>query len=543
MPTRPLTMRQIRELLRLAAAGLSQPQIARALKLSLGVVNKYLQAARAAAVSWPLPDDLTDRQLRALLFPDKHREVALEKVPPDFALVHQELKRKGVTQHLLWEEYAAKYPERHYSYTRFTELYQGYRRTPRLSMRQTHRAGEKLFADYAGPTVEVISPETGQSRQAQIFVAVLGASNYTFAEATWTRQLSDWISSHTRALAFIGGVPEVAVIDNLKSGVNLADRYEPILNRSYQEMLAHYGMTAVPARVGRPRDKAKVEFGVQLVERWILARLRHRQFFSLAELNLAIHALLEDLNHRPFKKLPGSRRSQFEALDRPALKPLPERHYEYAEWLSPRRLPPDYHLEIDGHYYSAPYQLIDRRLEVRLTASGVEIFHELKRVALHPRSDKPGARTTNPEHMPHSHRLYHQEQTPESILKRARQIGPATCQLVQIILQRLPALAQSAPSCFGLLSLAGRYTPERLEAACRRALTAGTHSRRSVLAILQNQIDRLPLEEAEPLALPQHSNIRGADYYQQLLSSQGDNLDAYTTDSGTLTPDEAYRHG
>jgi transposase len=543
MPTRPLTMHQIRESLRLAAAGLSQPQIARALKLSLGVINKYLQAARAAGLSWPLPDDLSDRQLRELLFPDKHREVAPEKIAPDFALVHQELKRKGVTRYLLWEEYAAQYQERHYSYTRFTELYRDYCRRLRLSMRQTHRAGEKLFVDYAGPTAEVINPETGQARRAQIFVAVLGASNYTFAEATWTQSLPDWIGSHTRALAFIGGAPEIVVIDNLKSGVNLADRYEPILNRSYQEMLAHYGLAAVPARVGRPRDKAKVEFGVQLVERWILARLRHRQFFSLAELNQAIRLLLEDLNHRPFKKLSGSRRSQFEALDRPALKPLPESHYEYAEWLPSRRLPPDYHLEIDGHYYSAPHQLVDRRLDARLTASGVEIFHEAGRVALHQRSDRRGAHTTNPEHMPHSHRLYRQEQTPEAIVKRAEQIGPATCELVRIILQALPVLAQSAPSCFGLLSLAGRYTPERLEAACRRALTSGAHSRRSVLAILQNQLDRLPPEEAEPEALPQHSNIRGADYYQQLLSSQGDNLDAYTTDFGTLTPDEVAGHG
>jgi transposase len=300
---------------------------------------------------------------------------------------------------------------------------------------------------------------------------------------------------------------------------------------------------AVPARVKRPRDKAKVEYGVQLVERWILARLRHRRFFSLAELNQAIHSLLEDLNHRPFKKLPGSRRSQFEALDRPALKPLPATSYEYAEWLPPRLLPPDYHLEADGHYYSAPYQLIDQRLDLRLTASGVEIFHQSQRVAVHPRSDQRGAHTTNPEHMPHAHRLYRQEQTPEALLKRAEQIGPATCQMVRIILQTLPLLAQSAPSCFGLLSLAGRYTPERLEAACRRALSVGTHSRRSVLAMLQHRLDQLPLEEAEPLALPSHANIRGADYYQQLLSSTGDHLDADTTDFGTLTPDETAGHG
>jgi transposase len=536
-------MHQIRESLRLAAAGLSQPQIARALKLSLGVINKYLQAARAAGLSWPLPDHLSDRQLRKLLFPDKDRERVPTKTTPDFTLVHQELKRKGVTQALLWEEYAAQYPEHHYSYTRFTELYQAYRRRLRLSMRQTHRAGEKIFIDYAGPTVDVIDPQTGQVHPAQIFISVLGASNYTYAEATWTQSLPDWIGSQTRALAFIGGVPEIAVIDNLKSGVTLADRYEPIINRSYQEMLAHYRLVAVPARVKRPRDKAKVEYGVQLVERWILARLRHRRFFSLAELNQAIHSLLEDLNHRPFKKLPGSRRSQFEALDRPALKPLPATSYEYAEWLPPRLLPPDYHLEADGHYYSAPYQLIDQRLDLRLTASGVEIFHQSQRVAVHPRSDQRGAHTTNPEHMPHAHRLYRQEQTPEALLKRAEQIGPATCQMVRIILQTLPLLAQSAPSCFGLLSLAGRYTPERLEAACRRALSVGTHSRRSVLAMLQHRLDQLPLEEAEPLALPSHANIRGADYYQQLLSSTGDHLDADTTDFGTLTPDETAGHG
>jgi transposase len=522
VPSRPLTMQQIRESLRLAALGLSQPQIARALKLSLGVINKYLQAARGAGLSWPLPDDLSDHQLRQRLFPNKQRETVPAKIAPDFALVHQELKRKGVTQALLWEEYADQYPKQHYSYTRFTELYQDYRRTLRLSMRQTHRAGEKLFVDYAGPTVEIIDPETGQSRSAQIFVAVLGASNYTYAEATWTQSLPDWIGSHTRAFTFLGAVPQIAVIDNLKSGVTLADRYEPIINRTYQEMLTHYGMVAIPTRPRRAKDKAKVEYGVQLVERWILARLRHRRFFSLAELNQTIRTLLEDLNQRPFKKLPGSRQSQFEALDRPALKSLPAAPYEYAEWLPPRRLPPDYHMEADGHYYSAPSQLIDRRLDVRLTAAGVEIFHQSQRVAVHPRSNQRGAHTTNPEHMPPAHRLY--QQAPESILKRAEQIGPATHQMVQVILQTLPVPAQSTPSCFGLLSLAGRFTPERLEAACLRALHVGTHSRRSVLAILQNRLDGLPLEEVEPIALPPHANIRGADYYKQLLT--GDNLDA-----------------
>lgn len=542
MPALPLTMHQIRELLRLHAARLSQPQIARALNLSLGVINKYLQAARRAGLSWPLPDDLGDEQLRRLLFPDRGQAPSLPKVLPDFAHIHQELKRKGLTRLLLWQEYAAQNPDRHYSYTRFAELYQDYQRQLRITLRQPHRAGEKLFVDYAGPKVEVIDPQTGEVRAANIFVAVLGASNFTYVEASWSQNSSDWLGSHVRAFEFFGGVPELVIPDNLKAAVTKACRYEPELNRSYQEMLAHYSTAAVPARPYKPRDKAKVESGVLLVERWILARLRHRQFFSLQELNQSIRLLLEDLNNRPFKKLPGSRRSQFEALDQPALKPLPPTRYEYAAWLPARRVAPDAHLEIDGHYYSAPYPLIGKQLDVRLSATAIEIFHGRERVALHVRSEKKGAFTTLPEHLPPAHQLYLQEWTPGRFLNWAVQIGASTRDLVRLILDSRRVQPQAYRSCFGLLGLAKRYTPERLEAACRRALDLGLPSRRSVLAILQKGLDRAAPEEPEPeQSLPTHSNIRGAAYYQQLLSTEGEFNDADPTDTQYLANSETDR--
>lgn len=543
MPARPLTMHQIRELLRLNAVPLSQPQIARALKLSLGAVNKYLQAARRAGLGWPLPEEINDAQLRRLLFPDTRQAPQLPRAQPDFALIHQELKRKGVTRYLLWEEYAGQNPDSHYSYTRFTELYQDWQRKLRVTMRQTHRAGEKLFVDYAGPTIDVIDPETGEVRTAQIFVAVLGASSFTYAEATWSQSLADWCGAHVRAFEFIGGVPELVVPDNLKAAVSKACRYEPQINRTYQEMLAHYGTAAVPARPYKPRDKAKAEVGVQLVERWILARLRHRRFFSLQQLNRAIRELLTDLNDRPFKKLPGSRRSQFEELDKPALRPLPSSRYEYAEWLTSRRVAPDAHLEVSGHYYSAPYQLTGKHLDVRLTATAVEIFHQQQRVALHVRSDRRGAFTTLPEHLPPAHQIYLQEWTPARFLNWAAEVGPSTRDLVDTILQSRSVQPQAYRSCFGLLGLAKRFTPERLEAACQRALALGLPTRRSVLSILQKGLDQAPLDnhEAITIALPQHANIRGAAYYQQILFSQGANSDADTADSQRLTLTEADR--
>jgi transposase len=515
MPVRPISMRQIKELLRLHfEAHLSQRQIAAATGVSVGVVNKYLAAAVVAGLTWPLPEGLTESELRRRLSGLGEPVVAGAKVLPDFVQIHLELKHKGVTRQLLWEEYSAEYPTNHYRYTQFCALYQEWQQHLRVTLRQTHRAGEKLFVDYCGPTVPIIDLTTGEERRAQIFVAVLGASNYTFAEATFSQSLPEWISSHVRAFSFFDGVPELIIPDNLRSGVAKPCRYEPLLTRSYTEMLQHYGTLAMPARPRKPRDKAKVEAGVQLVERWILARLRKRTFFSLGDLNEAISELLARLNDKPFQKLEGSRRSQYEMLDRPALKPLPTSAYEFAVWKK-CRVYLDSHIEVEGHYYSVPYPLVSREIEVRLTAGSVECFHQSQRVAVHRRSDHRGRHTTIPAHLPEHHRA-HLEWTPGRFLNWALEIGPQTRDLVRHTMERYPHPELAYRSCLGLLALAKRFGPERLEAACTRALALGSPSRRSVVSILEKGLDSQPLPESESTStsLPAHENLRGADYYQ-----------------------------
>lgn len=380
-----LHMRQVREVLRLKwERGLSDRQTARGCGLSRPAVAEYVKRATAAGLSWPLPAELGDGALEARLFPSA-AVAACPRPLPDLPVMHRELTRKGVTLMLLWEEYKAIHPAG-LQYSQFCEHYRAYARRLDLPMRQVHRAGEKCFFDYAGQTVPVIDRHTGEVRVAQIFVAVLGASNYTYCEATWTQGLSDWIGAHVRLLEHVEAVPEILAPDNLKSGVRKAHRYEPVLNETYAEMAAHYGAAILPARVRRPRDKAKVEVGVQVVERWILARLRHQTFFGLAELNGAIAVLRERLNARAFRKLPGNRRQLFESLDRPAMKALPAERYVFAEWRR-ARVHVDYHIEVAGHYYSVPYQWVGQQLDVRLTAATVEAFHRgaaLPRTRAHP---------------------------------------------------------------------------------------------------------------------------------------------------------------
>ena len=508
-------MHLVKEVLRLSAAGLSQRQIGRSLQLSHGVVGKYQAAAQRAGLSWPLPAELDEATLSKRLWQQAANPTANHQrrhALPDFVAIHAQLKEKGVTRLLLWEEYRAAQPDG-YSYTQFCFHYQQWQARLKLVMRQTHRAGEKLFVDYAGPTVPIVNSTTGDIREAQIFVAVLGASNYTYAEATLTQGLSDWIGAHTRAFSFFGGVPALIVPDNLRSGVRKACRYEPLLNTSYNQMLAHYGTAALPARPYKPRDKAKVEVAVQVVERWILARLRHRTFFSLFELNLAIRELLTALNERPFKKLPGSRQSQFAALDKPALQSLPAQAYEYAEWRT-ARVSLDYHVEVDKHYYSVPHSLLRQQLDVRLTAKTVELFHRGQRVAVHVRSRRQGSHSTNTEHMPKAHRA-HLEWTPGRLLNWAVAVGPHTRDLVKHLLWTRPHPEMGYRSCLGLLNLGKRFGSERLEAACQRALTLGSPSRRSVLSLLQNGLDQLPLPEATTGQRSlTHENIRGPGYYQ-----------------------------
>ena len=381
-------------------------------------------------------------------------------------------------------------------------------------MRQTHHAGEKLFVDYAGQPGEVIDRHTGALRPAEIFVAVLGASGYTYAEATWTQALPDWIGSHIRAFEFFQGCPAVLVPDNLKSAVTRAHRYDPDLNRSYAEMAGYYGVAVVPARVRKPKDKSPAENGVQRVEQWILARLRHQQFFSLSELNRQIRTLLEELNQRPFQKLPGSRRSQFEALDRPALRPLPAHRYLYGEW-SKVRVAPNVHVRVRDSYYSVPYALVGQELEVRLSARTVEVFHRGERVAAHPRSAVPGHYETVATHLPEGH----QQQlawTPRRLLRWAAESGPHTGAFIQAVLDSRPFPQQAFNACLGVMRLGQSFGTERLEAACRRALHFGTLRYKSLESILKNGLDRQPLRPAEVSPappLPEHANLRGADYY------------------------------
>lgn len=505
-------MRKIREVLRLRyEMELSAHQIAASCSTSRTAIAGYLKRAEAAGLRWPLPKGMDDARLERLLFPPPPLMSSSDRSLPDWAEVNTELRRKGVTLALLWEEYRAEHPKDSYQYSRFCDLYREWRGKCDLSMRQEHRAGEKTFVDYCGQTVPVIGGRTGEIREAQIFVAVLGASNYTYAEATWTQSLPDWIASHQRAFAFVGGVTEILVPDNTRCGVSRSCRYEPDLNPTYQDMASHYGTAVIPARVRRPQDKAKVEVGVQIVERWILAALRHRVFHSLVELNGAIAELLERLNSRPFRKLPGSRRSQFEALDRPALRPLPAVPYEYAEWKK-ATVGIDYHIEIERHYYSVPYQLAGKKLDVRMTPNVIEVFQKGVRVASHCRSYLKGRHTTVPEHMPPSHRAY-LSWTPERLLRWASKTGPSAARLAEAIMETKAHPQQGFRAILGILRLVKTYGDERVEAACARALALNALSYRSVESILKNNLDRNRPEKAPEPEPIDHANIRGSLYY------------------------------
>jgi transposase len=507
-----LSMRKIREVLRLRfEVGLSARQVAASVQIARSSVGEYERRLAAAGLSWPLPEGLSDTALERRLFPPPPPVPTDTRPIPNWAVLHEELRRPGVTLMLLWEEYRTAHPQG-FAYSWFCEHYRDWAGKLDLVMRQTHRAGEKLFVDYAGQTVEIIDRATGEVRAAQIFVAVLGACSYTYAEATWTQTPPDWIGAHVRAFAFFGGVPELLVPDNLKSGVQRACRYEPDLNPTYAELAHHYGVAVLPARVRKPRDKAKAESGVQLVERWILAALRHRTFFSLAELNAAIAELLERLNDKPFKKLPGSRRSAFAQIDQPALRPLPAAPYVYATWKKVR-VHIDYHVELDGHYYSVPYALVKQPLDARLTQRTVELFHKGNRVASHVRSSAKGRHTTIPEHMPKAHREY-AEWTPQRLVRWAEQTGPATAGVIGQILRTRAHPQQGFRSCLGILRLAERYGNERLEAACRRALRLNACRYKSLASILERGLDRQPLPEQTELTLPAaHDHVRGPGYY------------------------------
>jgi transposase len=505
-------MRKFKEVLRLHSLGLAQRQIAQSCSIGQSTVSEYLQAAAAAQLSWPEVAGWDERRLESVL-PKAPAASARGRAPaPDFAAIHTELQQdKHLTLQLLWEEYRDFHPDG-YRYSRFCELYQRWRKRQEVVLRQHHRAGEKLFVDYAGRTIPVQYPAGGAPREAQLFVAVLGASNYTFAEATWTQGLRDWIGSHIRAFEFFQGVPEIVVPDNLKSGVSKPCRYEPGVNLAYEEMAQHYGVAVMPARVGKPRDKAKVEAGVLVVERWVLAALRQRTFFSLGATNAAIAELLARLNERPFRKREGSRQTLYETLDRPALKPLPAERYQYGEW-SVAGVNIDYHVEFDDHWYSVPYQLTQQQVNVRATPSTVEIFHRGVRVASHVRSYVRYQHTSLDEHRPKSHQR-HLEWTPSRIVEWSAKIGAATAQMVERILAGKRHPEQGYRSCLGIIRLGEKYPHARVEAAARRALAMNVCTYQSLKAILNNHLDgQAPEPAVEPQPPVEHPNLRGPDYY------------------------------
>jgi len=515
MPAVRLSMRKIREMLRLRW-GLTRTlrETARSCGVGATTVHDVLARATAAGLTWPLPDELDDAALEARLYPPA--TTPRERARPDFAAIYRELKQRGVTLELLWQEYRQQHPEDGYGYSRFCDLYRGWRAQIDLVMRQEHRAGEKLFVDYAGMTMEVIDAQTGAITDQPIFVGALGASNFTYAEACPGQDTRSWVQAHIGAYEYIGGVPAITVPDNLKAGVIRPDFYDPELNPSYRELAAHYGTTIIPARVRRPRDKAKAENAVQQVERWVLAPLRHQRFFSLAELNRAIRERLEWLNDRPFSALDGSRRSLWQELDRPALQPLPTRRFELPEWKTHVGVNIDYHLEFARHLYSVPYQLVGQRVDVRATATIVEVFHKGRRVASHLRSSVRGRFTTDPAHRPDSHRRY-AEWTPSRLLHWAEKIGPETAALIEEILRRKPHPEQGFRSGLGVLRLAARYGARRVESACRRARALAAPSYRSVQSILKTGLDSQPmaLPPPSPPTSPDHEHIRGPQYYER----------------------------
>jgi len=505
-------MRKVREVLRLKfEGGLGNRRIGESCRLGKSTVSDYLDRFKRAGLSWPLQDDMDDNRLEHLLFSKTETQPTEQRPTLNFIQIHQELKRKGVTLMLLWQEYKQVYPDG-YQYSRFCELYGDWTGKLDPVMRQEHRAGEKTFVDYAGMTVAVYDKASFKEREAQVFLAVLGASNYTFAEATWTQTLPDWIGSHVRAFNYFGGVSEIVIPDNLKSGVNKACFYEPDINLTYLAMAKHYGVAVIPARSRKPKDKAKVEAGVLLAERWILARIRNWRFFSLSEVNVAIGKLLVELNDKAFQKLPGSRRSLFESIERTALKALPASPFEYAEWKK-TRVNIDYHIEVHRHYYSVPHQLIHKQLDARITSNIVECFYKGNRVASHIRGFLPGRHSTLAEHMPESHRKW-LEWTPQRFIDWATKIGPQTKVLVGKILAGRPHPQQAFRSCLGILRLSKAYGNDRLERACKRALAIDGTSYRSVESILKNHLDiAAPCEPVEDQGAIHHENIRGAGYY------------------------------
>jgi len=508
-----LLMRQIKDILRLHfESKFSQAMIARSCGVSRPTVADYIARARTANLSWPLPADLDDRAIEELLFPPLPSK-SVKRAAPDCEYIHEQLRIKGVTLSLLWEEYKREHPDGYQS-SQFCEIYRRWAKLLDVAMRQDHRAGEKLFSDFAGKTIPYVDVETGEVLQAHLFVSALGASNYTFACAFASETAESWCNGHANAFAYFGGSTEIIIPDNPKATVTKPCRYEADINADFQYMAAYYGAVVIPARVKHPKDKAIVESAVGFATRWITAVLRKHTFFSVAEINIAVRPLVDRLNERPFKKLPGCRKTAFEKIDKPALKPLPPVKFEYASILR-TRVAKDHHIQIEDHFYSAPYTLIERLVDVHLTAKTVEIFFHGNRVASHVRSFVEG-NTTLDEHRPPAHRKY-KGISAENIIAWASDVGPATSSVVQTIIKNARHLELAFRSCMGILNCRKRFGANKLEAACQRAIAIGSYSYKSIEAILKNNmiLQPLPAEEIPTQLSIIHEHVRGPNYYAQ----------------------------
>jgi len=523
MPQRRISVQNIREIMRLKFENnLTHANIANSCGLSQSAIGDCLKRARVAGFSWPLDKSVSDDFLVAKLYPGSVGKIDTSgENLPDWGYVHKELRRKGVTRALLWEEYRHDHPEG-IGYSRFCSLHRQWAKSMRLSMKQNHIAGEKLFVDYSGHTAKITDRKTGAERKAEIFVAVWGASNFTYAEATWSQTLPDWLGSHVRAFEFFGCVPQIVVPDCLRSAVSKACRYDPEKNESYAELARHYKVAVIPARPRKPKDKPKAEKGVQVVSRWILAKLRNRKFFTLEELNRAIHELLTGVNAKKFQKMDGSRQSLFEELDLPAARALPAQRYYYVRVFR-KSINIDYHVEVEGHFYSVPYKLRsakNNKLLVRLTETSIEFLCNNRRVCSHPRSYRKYGYSTIPDHMPIAHRK-HMEWTPQRLSSWGRTIGPDVEKLITAIFGTVVHPEQGYRQCLGVIRLAKKFGPDRLNKACRIAIDNNLVGYRHIRSILESGRDKQLEEESRPVPV-NHSNIRGGEYYSNLGEKKDD---------------------
>lgn len=510
-----LSMRKTREILRQKwLLERSCREISSSVGVGVGTVSKALGSAKSIGLSWTEVEQLDDAELEKRLYGERSSPSRSRPLPsPEY--IHEELHKPGVTLQLLHIEYLEQYPDG-YKYTQFCEHYRRWQKRRSVTMRQIHRAGEKLFVDYSGKRPAIVDRKTGECRPVELFVATLGASNYTYAEATLTQQSHDWIASHLRAFEYFDGAPEVLVPDQLRSGTSKPCWYEPGIQRTYEDMASHYGAVVIPARGGKPKDKAKVENAVLVAQRWILACIRNQTFFSLFELNSRIAELLEDLNARKMQLYGKSRKELFDNLDRPVMKPLPPQRFVFGEWKVNVGVNIDYHIQLDRRFYSVPYQLVGERVDVWTSGMTVEIFFKGRRIASHQRSYRQGSYSTRPEHMPRAHRA-HAEWTPSRFIRWAEKVGENTQRLVAAILEDRPHPEQGYRSCLGILRLAKTYGEERLEKAAARAYFAQARSYKHVEAILKNGLEEAPLpsRDEEPRQIPLfHKNLRGAQYYK-----------------------------